>query len=138
MTLYRVMERLDGETGPAETRFIAERFRWSAFLLPVLWLLFQRLWLTALLVFLLTMAVGLALPRFGFANAYIVVCNLALGLIVGLESTGLIVSGLEKSGWREAGVSSGETIEEAELRWFAKRTAETNPADQSILAGASV
>ncbi|MCP1199087.1 DUF2628 domain-containing protein [Notoacmeibacter sp. MSK16QG-6] len=138
MKVYRVMERPASSTSAIETRFVAERFRWLAFLLPVVWLLSQRLWLTALLVFLLTLAVGLALPHFGFANAYVILCNLAVGFIVGLESTGLIASGLEKRDWREIGVTAGDTVEDAELRWFSRHTLEMNPADHSSLAGAPV
>ncbi|WP_162787146.1 DUF2628 domain-containing protein [Notoacmeibacter marinus] len=138
MRVYRVMERQVSADEPVETRFIAERFRWLAFLLPVVWLLFQRLWLTAFLVLALGFALGLALPRLGFGEGYVLICGLALGLIVGLESTGLIVSGLEKRGWHEVGAATGDTIEDAETRWFAGRSRETNPADHSPLAGAPV
>lgn len=141
MRLYRVMERAtESERGGAvETRFVAERFRWLAFLVPVIWLLFQRLWLTALLVLLLNVALGFVLPRFGFGQAYVILCSLAIGLLIALESASLAVSGLEKGGWTEAGTATGETQEEAELRWFSRRgAAETNPAEQPGLVGAPV
>ena len=136
MKLYRVMERIDEEGGGmAETKFVAERFRWFAFLVPVIWLLFQRLWLTALLVFLLVFAIGFVLPYFGFHNAFSVLCSLAVGLIIGLESTGLAVSSLEKRGWAEVGIANGETIDEAELRWFGRRMTEANPAEYQVTVG---
>ncbi len=138
MTLYRVMERAQGDDRQVETRLVAERFRWLAFLVPVIWLLFQRLWLTALLLLVLGFALAIGLSQLGFGEGYIAICGLGIGLIIGLESTGLVVSGLEKAGWTEVGATSGQAAEDAELRWFARRDSETNPAEHSTLEGAPV
>ena len=99
MTAYLVLASPDAEIPDERSVVIADRFAPLAFIVPVLWLLFHRLWLEALaVVILMAAAVYLAdlagQPLLGLA------IDLGLGLYVGLEGRNLRAQALQRRGWR--------------------------------------
>jgi hypothetical protein len=124
MASFVVLEpRGGGHAEPtAGAVFVRDGFRFLGFLLPPLWLLANRLWLEALLVFALglclaalaeSLGLGLVAPAF----------SLLLGLYVGLEGPGLKIAALRRRGWAERGVIEADNAAEAEIRYYADVTA---------------
>lgn len=98
-------------------RIIRDRFSWIAFLFPYIWLLWQRAWLAAALVFAAA-ALGSAIidhPVFGLAGLGL--C-LAINLLVALEGPTLIVADLRRRGWTVDAIISAPDRETAEEIYY--------------------
>jgi len=81
-----------------KARFLRDRFSWIALLLPVLWLLWHRAFVAALLA-LAVQGLGLSVAghaALGAAGAALVV---ATGVVVALEGPSMVAAGLEYRGW---------------------------------------
>lgn len=98
--------------------FIREGFSWFAFLFPVVWLVWNRLWLefigfigVIVLVELLAQALG-AGPMLGAWLAA------AIGLVLGFEAHDLRRGKLERSGWRMVATVVGPDRVACELKFF--------------------
>ncbi len=105
------------------TLFIKDGFSWPAFLIPLPWLLYHRLWLGTLIYVLIAVAAGLAgtfLPlteNAGFALA------LLANLYAGFEGSDLRRRKIEARGFVQTGSVLAKKGEEAELVYFAERAA---------------
>ncbi len=117
MASYVVMEPPRG--GADDAAIVRDGFRFWAFILPVVWLLFNRLWLEAAVVFVLAVAVG-ALGTFLGGNALASIASLALGILVGLEAASLKLAAMRRRGWREWGVVEADNAAGAEIRYLAE------------------
>jgi hypothetical protein len=107
---------------------VPERFSWIAFLLPLLWLLWHRLWLAALLYALAAVALGLMLPSGpDFAAAA------ALHLLLGCHAQDLRRRALTRRGYVLAGVVAAPDEDSAFARLLDRR-----PALAAPLAGAAL
>lgn len=120
MASYVVMEPpAAGEVGTAERAvLVRDGFSFLAFILPVVWLLWRRLWIEAILVLAASIAL-VALSRatgLGFVGGAV---SLLVSLYVGLEGQSLRIGALRRRGWREWGVVEGGTMAEAEIRYLA-------------------
>jgi Protein of unknown function (DUF2628) len=98
--------------------FVKEGFSWPAFFVPILWLLYYRMWVE--FVLLAVIYVGLQLvfgtePQgqtlFGWAS-------LAIAVLFAFEANDLRAASLERRGYRLAGVASGRDRTEAERSFF--------------------
>ena len=78
---------------------IADRFAPLAFIVPVIWLLFNRLWLEAFAALLVT-AAATALAGMAGQPALGIALDLALSLITALEGRGWRAAALQRRGWR--------------------------------------
>jgi len=99
MTAYLVLASPGAQIPDERSVVIADRFAPFAFILPVIWLLFNRLWLEAfaavLVLVVATMLSGsLGQPALGMA------LSLALSLITALEGRGWRAAALQRRGWR--------------------------------------
>jgi hypothetical protein len=122
MALYTVFvppEATSGRPGALDrTVLVRDSFHWLAFLFPVLWLLFNRLWL-ALLLFLIVSIGGSALARMaGLDPGGIGVAGLLLSLYVGFTAPEIKGWTLSRRGFLAADVVSARSREEAERRFF--------------------
>lgn len=123
MTVYSVYEPAsddkDVEARADRIAFVKEGFNWPAFFVPVLWLIFQRMWLE-LIVFLLVIA---ALPMlFGieeFGRQVTGWATLALTMLFAFEANDLRGWALQRRGYRFAAVTSGRDRVDAERSFFA-------------------
>lgn len=132
MTRTIVLER--GEGASAEAVFLRDRFHLLAFLLPFVWLAARRLYLFAVLAFLVQLGLWQLgrVEGFGLAGA---VLPILFGLAVALEGPRLVAWRLRRKGYREAGIVNAEDREEAELIYYgsaaaapASERAEAEPA----------
>ena len=98
--------------------FVKEGFSWPALLVPVFWLIYQRMWIELALF----VAVLAALPWvFGVdarAEALLGWASFALILLFAFEANDLRAAALERRGYRLAGVASGRGRDAAELAFF--------------------
>lgn len=98
MTSYLVLASPGARTPDERSVVIADRFAWLGFIAPVIWLLFNRLWLEALAAALVTVAAGLLAGSLGQPAAGLAI-GLALQLIVALEGRSWRAAALQRRGW---------------------------------------
>ncbi|MEW5421298.1 DUF2628 domain-containing protein [Amorphus sp. 3PC139-8] len=98
--------------------FVRDGFSWLALLFPVLWFLFNRLWL--LLVLFLIVSIGLEFVLSEVGGPFPGIAAVALSVVVGFEANGLKRWALLKRGYRFAGIVSGSKRTDCERRFFAK------------------
>ena len=96
--------------------FVRDGFRPLAFVLPVFWLLWNRLWLQAALMFALTGLVAAGLIRIAPAAApgITALVNLALGSITALEGPAWLAADLARKGSETEGSIMAGSLREAE------------------------
>lgn len=103
---------------PAELVFVKDGFSWPALLIPPVWLVWHRLWLTLLIwvvaVIVLSMLLGLAGSDASTA------VTVLFAFWFALEANGLRRWTLERRGYVLVGVVEGRTVVEAERRFFAE------------------
>ncbi|WP_274626862.1 DUF2628 domain-containing protein [Arvimicrobium flavum] len=130
MATYVVMETkaMPGEA-TAGTAFVRDGFHWLAFLLPVFWLLWHRLWIEAVLAFAAVAALSAVVEIAGIAALGPLVV-LPVSVYFGLEGAALRVAALRRRGWREWGVVHAGSVDEAEARYEYERVEHDGPEDR--------
>lgn len=116
MAAYVVMER-PGRDAAGDVVFVRDGFHWPAFLVPVLWLLWHRLWIEAALALAATLLLS-ALGEMAGLGISATLLTLLVSLYFGLEGAGLRVRALARRGWREWGVVEARNLGGAEQRYF--------------------
>ncbi|HMK90884.1 MAG TPA: DUF2628 domain-containing protein [Methylocystis sp.] len=108
-----------GETPSADKIvFLRDRFSWWAFLFGPLWLLWNRAYLAAAAWFALLLTISVVAVKLDFNQESMSLISLALGIILGFEGSRLVAWTLRRRGYDEAGVVSGDSLEEAEEIFF--------------------
>lgn len=120
MATYVVMEPpgADGAEAAMRAVYVRDGFHFLAFVIPVVWLLWHRLWIEGILVF----AAGLGVAALGDATGYPALGGavaLFLSIYVGLEGSALRINALRRRGWRECGVVEAGNDADAEIRHLA-------------------
>ncbi|WP_062115135.1 DUF2628 domain-containing protein [Aureimonas sp. AU40] len=118
MKRFRVFEPASAAGASDEARFVRDGFSFWAFLIPALWLLWNRLFLAAIAVFALQVLIGWQGRAEGFLVAEFAL-SLLLGLLVALEGPSLRAWKLRRQGWRETAALLASDPAEAELRYYA-------------------
>ena len=131
MTIYTVHEPPSrfkkARRGAERFRFVRDGFYFWAFLTPLLWLLWHRLWLVLIGYLVLIAGLTFALIMLKVSAGPAVLIYLMLALLVGLEAGTLRRWTLGRNKWRDLGVVSGDDIEAAERRFFATWTPDEMP-----------
>ncbi len=124
MAAYVVMKAPQDHGGadPEGTVLVRDGFAFLAFFLPVVWLLWHRLWIEALIAFAITVGLAALGNTTGFAVAGPLL-SLLVSLYAGLEGAALRVAALRRRGWSEAGVVEADSKDDAETRWFFEKEA---------------
>ncbi|MBV2142047.1 DUF2628 domain-containing protein [Falsochrobactrum sp. TDYN1] len=99
------------------TVFVRDGFYVLALVLPVLWLLLQRLWFEAFAVFGLTILLGLAGSMLGISNA-VPLLTLLFSFFVAVEGVNWKIAKLRRQGFTQKAVIDAASLEEAEIRYF--------------------
>ncbi len=102
----------------ARFAFVRDGFHWWAFLLTPFWMLRHRLWLVLVIYLVVIAALDTALQRFGASALVITVVGFLISLLAGFEAGTLRRFGLQRRGWRNVGIVSGDDLEDAERRFF--------------------
>ncbi|RNC96631.1 DUF2628 domain-containing protein [Oceaniradius stylonematis] len=102
--------------GRAPLLVIRDGWSWLGFVVPLLWLLWHRLWFAAFGVFAASLAIALLAQNPQWASLALPF-NLLVGLFVGLEGQGWRIGAARPRGYRLADVVEADTQEAAELRF---------------------
>lgn len=129
MKTFVVMTPPGGDPEGLETRFIRDGFAPLAFIFPVFWFLWHRMWLWAGAFFLVA-AVTNWLMATGDTFATGFALSVATSLYAGLEGNRLRASKLEARGWTMDALVDATSLDEAEEVFFAKPAA-TGSVDQT-------
>lgn len=121
MRTYTVHARDDAPAdGEADRRFVKEGFSWPALFVPLLWLLFHRMWLPLLG----WLAAGVALSAAGTvwpaSEGAVTAAALLFALWFAFEANGLRRWSLDRKGWPMVDIVNGRDRWEAELSHFRK------------------
>lgn len=98
--------------------FVRDGFSWWAFLLTPFWMLRHRLWLALALYLLMAAALDAGLRALGASVFMLVLVDLLISLLAGLEAGTLRRFKLARRHWRNIGVVTGDNLEDAERRFF--------------------
>jgi len=120
MAIYVVMEPPAANAEEASMRAVMVRdgFSFIAFIAPLVWLLWHRLWIEAIL--LVAASVVLMVAGEMLDHAFVgAALSFLLSLYVGLEGAALRLGALRRRGWREWGAVEAGSVAEAEIRYLA-------------------
>ncbi|MDO9460540.1 MAG: DUF2628 domain-containing protein [Alphaproteobacteria bacterium] len=126
MQIYSIFEPATGAArldDPRSVIFLKERFCWPALFVPLLWMLYHRMWLVTAGYIALSVAVGMIGQILGSQEAPAAVIGLGFGLIVAFEANGLRRWYLQRSGFRQVATVAADTLPQAEARYFVGRPA---------------
>ncbi len=100
--------------------FVKEGFCWPALFIPVIWLLWHRMWLVLLGYIAVVVAIEIAVVLTGLSSDGAIhgVVAVLFALLFACEANGLRRWTLERRGWRLFGVANGSRRDEAEARFF--------------------
>jgi hypothetical protein len=131
MTIYTVHEPpshlKEARRGTERFRFVRDGFYFWAFLTPLLWFLWHRLWLVLIGYLVAFAALAFALVSLKVSSGAAVLAYLVFALLIGLEAGTLRRWTLGRNKWRDLGVVSGDDIEAAERRFFSTWSPEEMP-----------
>ncbi|MCT8989152.1 DUF2628 domain-containing protein [Chelativorans sp. SCAU2101] len=133
MTSYLVME--PPRAGPVkaeEALIIRDGFSLTAFLFPLIWFLWHRMWLEALAFLALVLVIG-AVGSFTEGDIFTPIVSVLLAILIGLEAPALRAAALRRRGWTDWGVVEGANHAEAELRYAAEAGEEAPAAQPSAV-----
>lgn len=99
MTAFLVLASPGAQIPDERSVVIADRFAPLAIIAPVIWLLFNRLWLEAFAAFLV-MAAATGLASAAGQPALGIALDLALSVITALEGRNWRAAALQRRGWR--------------------------------------
>lgn len=119
MAAYVVLSPPRADAGDEESAVVKDGFTWLAFIVPVLWFAFHRMWLWAAGFLVLGFALFVAADRTGWQVAAVVLQILA-NLWAGLEAGTMRVAHLERNGWSTADIVVAPGRRAAEDIHFAK------------------
>ncbi len=126
--IYTVHVRQWSASTDREAVFVREGFSWGAFFFSVLWALRYRMWLTAIFLFVVSVALSLASDLLRVDPLTESALGVALALIIGWEANDWRRRSLARRGYVMAAVIAAENLLEAERRFFA-RTADVTFGD---------
>lgn len=119
MTSYIVLvpPLQDNQRQDDKTVFIRDGFSIVAFFLPVPWLLFNRLWFEAALVFAAVAAISIVGSYTSHASLAEIVAAL-LALLVAFEANNWRIKAFERRGFDQAAIIDAGSAAEAETAYF--------------------
>ena len=108
----------DVRPDPARFAFVRDGFSFWAFLVAALWMLWHRMWLVLVIYLVLAGGLEAALHYAGVSAVAIALVELCIAVLVGLEAATLRRFTLSQRKWKNIGLVSGDTLEDAERRFF--------------------
>lgn len=122
MAAYVVMTPPGREAEADATILVRDGFRWLAFLVPVLWFAWHRMWLWASGFLVLDLAISVASGQTGW-EAIAFAVGVLVNLWAGFEAASLLSGDLERRGWRMADVVVAPGVQAAEDIHFSNMAA---------------
>lgn len=122
MKTYLVFEPSEGDRDAAAADrvvFLREKFRWLALIFGPFWLLWNRLWLAFFFWLIAVLVLAAVAYIAGLNDEASAVLMWLPTLVAAFEGTELLRRKLLRRGFREAGVTVAQDLEDAERRYFA-------------------
>lgn len=104
--------------GGSDVIAVASGFSWIAAFVPMIWLLWHRLWLGLALYLLFGLLLGAALDFGGIAEPAALVIGLAVSFLIGAMAADFRRWTYQRRGWRMLGVVMARNVDEAEARYM--------------------
>ncbi len=124
MRFYTIHERpAQTAGGDAEVLAIASGFRWWAAIMPLVWLLWHKLWLGFVLYLLFSIALGIGFALGDIAEPAATAIGLAVSLLIGFSAAEYWRWTLERKGWRLVAVLRADAAIDAEDLYIRNRGA---------------
>lgn len=120
MASYVVLERRAVSGSRPETAFVRDEFSFLALLVPLVWLLWHRLWFAALMLLLVSVGIGLT-GEYLLPGPVAGLAALAVNVFVALEGPAWRIARCRRNGFAEVGTVVARDLDDAEIRWFAGR-----------------
>ena len=117
-TVHAPPEDVGDADAPEEFVFVKDGFSWPALFVPVLWILWHRLWLT-LMGYVIWVLLVMWVDRLAGEMAATTLAILG-AILFALEANNIRRSSLARKGWRDIGGTFGANLDEAEIRFFEK------------------
>lgn len=143
MRIYSIFEPVRGPVRPDDPRsvvFLKEGFCWPALFVPLLWMLYHRMWLITAGYVALSAAVAGIGQIMGANETPAAIIGLGFGLIVAWEAAGLRRRALLRAGFHQVATVAAKNLALAEARYFAEsmpqRLAQTQPVEPVRTPGA--
>jgi hypothetical protein len=111
---------LSDDEAPERAAFVKDGFCWPALFIPVLWLLWCRLWLVLLGYLIAVMVIGAVQIIAGEGAATLIL--IAFAFYFAAEANNARRWSLNRRGWTPAGEAFGRDRDEAEIRYFSDRS----------------
>ncbi len=119
--LYSVHMNPDHDDPYEKAVFVKEGFNILALIFSGLWLLYQRIWISGLIIIIL-MGIIVSLEDFiGLSVVSIAVLRLGIQLMVGLQANDLLRSHLDKKGYIQTDMVAAGSLLEAQQRYFDRK-----------------
>ena len=122
MRIYTVHHRQEASgslTGLGEDAILVkEGFSWPAFLVPLIWLVYKRMWIVLAFYIAATAGLTMLAQSAVVAETAVFVGNFAVNLILGLQGNDLYRWTLQRRRYREQAVVLGQNLVTAEQRYF--------------------
>ncbi len=120
MASYVVLTPPDSGELDDRAVFIRDGFSLPALIIPVLWLLWNRLWFAAVMLLLLSVAIAAAITLLPAWSVVLTVASVLLSLFVALEGNSWCINKKERQGWTFRSVLEAPNYATAEEIWFAQ------------------
>ena len=117
MAIYVVMEPPRDRADAAEI-YVRDGFHVLAFLLPLVWLLWNRLWIETLVLLAVMLGLGFLGETSGTAEMLVGGFTVLVSIYVGLEGSALRLWALRRRGYAEWGVVDADNRADAETRYL--------------------
>ena len=127
MAIYRVFESTSDH--PGSTVFVKEGYCWSAMVFSVLWALWHRMWIVAILLFASLLILNSLAVQLNFGEGLQSLVSMVVAFILGNEAEQLRTWSLRCAGYREAGIIEAHGLDEAELKYFLASPQRSEQAD---------
>jgi Protein of unknown function (DUF2628) len=101
-------------------RFVKDGFSWPAFVFTFLWLVYKRMWVVLAIAIAVQILLAAGADYSGAPLWLTSTTGLILSFFLGLEGNALYRWTLAGRGYDEEGLASGDSMDEAEIRYFAQ------------------
>lgn len=105
--------------GADDVVFVKDGFSWPALFVPLLWLLYHRMWLEFVIVLALVLVIEVSLTALGAGDGAMGWAGVAFNLLFAFEANDLRRARLARKGWRDLGPVMGDNLPGAERAFFA-------------------
>ncbi|MEF2071332.1 DUF2628 domain-containing protein [Consotaella aegiceratis] len=126
MTRYLVFEPPAGRPADSGAVFVRDRWSFWGLLFPLFWLLRYGLFISALCVFVIGLAISAASDWAGLDYEALAL-SLLVGLLVSLEGSSLRAWRYRRRGWRETAIVQAASLTEAEMSYYAGKSSVDQP-----------